>query len=64
MGGVVRVGGGLVGGRGHGVALRGGAPLQHGRGALPAAEPEHQRPVRVRTYTDALPHRLALCRIT
>lgn len=52
---VVRVGGGLVRGRRHGVALRGRAPLQHGGGALRRAEPEHQRAVRVRADTHALP---------
>lgn len=38
----------LVRGRRHGVPLRGGAPLQHGGGALRRAEAQHQRPVCVR----------------
>ena len=52
---MVRVGGGLVRGRGQRVALRAGAPLQHGRGSLGGAEPDHQRAVRVRADAHARP---------
>lgn len=58
---MVRVGGGLVRGRGQRVALRRGVPLQHGRGAAQRPEPHHQRPVRVRPDAHARPQRLALC---
>lgn len=58
---VVRVGGGLVRGRGHGVPLCGGAPLQHGRRAIRRAEPYHQRPVCVRADADSAPQRFTLC---
>lgn len=60
---MVRVGGGLVRGRGQRVALRRGVPLQHGRGAAQRPEPHHQRPVRVRPDAHARPQRLALCNV-
>lgn len=57
---MVRVGGGLVRGRGDAVAVRGGRPLQHTGRALRHAEPQHQRPVRVRPDAQPVPQTLAL----